>query len=80
MDLKTGQNTSQGYPHMDHYIGCHTFAFTVAEAVLWLEVLLHYSAVKVFHIGHATRGEREANPTLFGEIKKMHWFWKNELP
>ena len=79
MDLKTGQNTSQGYPHMDHYIGCHTFAFTVAEAVLWLEVLLHYSAVKVFQIGHVTRGEGEANPTLLWEIKKMPWFWKNEL-
>ena len=34
----TGHNTIQGYPRMDHCIGCHTRAFTVAYAVLWLEV------------------------------------------
>ena len=34
----TGHNTIQGYPRMDHCIGCHTCAFTVAYAVLWLEV------------------------------------------
>ena len=39
----TGHNTFQGYPHMDHCIGCHIYAFTVAYAVLWLEVLLHIS-------------------------------------
>ena len=46
-------NTFQGYSHMDHCIGCHTSAFTVAYTVLWLEVLLYYSTVKVFHIRRA---------------------------
>ena len=71
----TGHNTFQGYPHMDHCIGCHTCAFTVAYAVLWLEVLLHYCAVKVFHIRRVTGGE--ANPTLFGKSKKCPGFGKN---
>ena len=73
----TEHNTFQGYPHMDRCIGCHTCAFTVAYAALWLEVLLHYSAVKVFHIRCVTRGnEGEANPSISLEIKKMPWFWK----
>ena len=42
--------------------------------VLWLEVLLHYSAVKVFHIRHATGGGRP--PLPFFQNKKMPWFWK----
>ena len=76
MDLKTEHNTFQGYRHMDHCIRCHTCAFTVAYAVLWLKVLLHYSAVKVFHIRHVTRGEGRGQPYPFLEIKKMPWFWK----
>ena len=82
MDLKTqGIKTFQGYPHMDHCIGCHTCAFTVAYAVLWLEVLLHYSAVKVFRIMYLTTGagsEQKASPTLFLEFKKMPSFWKKD--
>ena len=69
-------NTYQGYPHMDHCIGCHTCAVTVAYAVLWLEVLPHYSAVKVFHIRRATRGR----PLLpYFENKKVPWLWKKRL-
>ena len=76
MDLKTQSiKTFQGYPHMDHCIGCHTCAFTVAYVVLRLEALLHYFAVKVFHIRRVTRGvggaKGEASPTLFLELKKM---------
>ena len=52
---------------MDHYIGCHIRAVLVAYAVLWLEVLLHYSAVKVFYIKLATRG---SPPLIFFENKK----------
>ena len=78
----TGHNTFQGYPHMDHCIGCHTCAFTVAYAILWLEVLLHYSPVKVFHIRCVTTGGR-GRPTLLsfwkskkcrGSGKKRPWF------
>ena len=64
-------NMFQGYPHMDHCIGCHTCAVTVAYAVLWLEVLLHYSAMKVsyLHIKCATRGGGRP-PLLFLENQK----------
>ena len=61
---------------MAHCIGCHTCTFTVAYAVLWLKVLLHYYAVKVFHIRHVTRGEGGGQPYPFLGIKKMPWFWK----
>ena len=57
-------------------------AFTVTYAILWLEVLLHYFAVKVFHIRCVTRGGEngEANPTHFLEIQKMLWFWEKKGP
>ena len=55
---------------MDQCIGCHTCAFTVAYAILQLEVLLHYSAVKVFHIRCVTTGGR-GRPTLLS-------FWKSK--
>ena len=62
---------------MDQCIGCHTCAFTVAYAILWLEVLLHYSAVKVFHIRCVTTGGR-GRPTLpfFWKSKKCPGFGK----
>ena len=49
------------HSHMDHWIGCPTCVFTVAYAVLWLEVLLH---IKVFHIRRTTTGGEEGPPTL----------------
>ena len=52
---------------MNHCIGCHTFAFTVAHAVLWLEVLLH---IKVFHIRCATKGDGEALLSFLENQKK----------
>ena len=70
-------NTFLGFTHMDHYIGCHTCAFTVAYIILWLEVLLHYSTVKVFHIRCATRGG--GSPTLFWKSKKCRNFGKKLL-
>ena len=82
MDLKIqGIETFQGYAHMDHCIGCHTCAFTVAYAVLWLEVLLH-SAVKVFHIRYVTTGggsEQKASPTLFFGIQKNALVLKKKI-
>ena len=68
-------NTFLGYTHMDHYT--HTCAFTVAYIILWLEVLLHYSTVKVFHIRCATRGG--GSPTLFWKSKKCRNFGKKLL-
>ena len=75
MDLKT-----QGIIHFRAiltWIMTYTCAFTVAYAVLWLKVLLHYSAMKVFYIRHVISGkEGEVKPTLFLDVKKMPWFWK----
>ena len=57
-----------GPQNTDQWI--QTCAFTVAYVVLWLEVLFYYSAVKVFHIRCATRGEGESLPYPFLKIKK----------
>ena len=65
---------------MDHFIECHTCAFTVAYAILWLEVLIHYSAVKVFHIRQVTRGGGVGQPYPFLELEKMRWLWKKKAP
>ena len=59
---------------MDHWIGCHTCAFIVAYAVLWLEVLPHSSAVKVFHWG-----EGRLPQPFFGNQRKSPGFEKKAL-
>ena len=58
------------HSHMSHCIGCHTCAFTVAYALLWLEVLLH---INVFHIRCATMGGVGSPPILSWKS------WKNAL-
>ena len=57
---------------MDHFIGCYPCAVTVAYAVLRLEVLLHYSAVKVVHIKGEDRGSGVGGglPCPFMKTKK----------
>ena len=52
---------------MDHCIGCHTCVFTVAYAVLRLEVLRH---IKVFHIRCTTAGGEGETPYPFLKIIK----------
>ena len=64
------------HSHMDHWIGCPTYVFTVAYAVLWLEVLLH---IKVFHIRRTTTGGRGRPPyPLLKIIKKCPGFGKKD--
>ena len=49
---------------MDHCIGCHNCAFTVAYAVLWYPIILQW---KSFISGMQIGGE--ASPALFFKLK-----------